>query len=99
MCFMRHCCIIKYYEASACRWIQGISIPTLCLNAEDDPVCSSLGAPTDAVQDNDKLIFCVTRHGGHVAWLEGLSPSKALGTSWADRACVRFIEALEAERA
>lgn len=65
-----------YYQASACRKLDKISIPTLMLQSKDDPL---LGA--SCMPQRDKVADCIeietTSRGGHVGFV--------YGTPWAPR--------------
>lgn len=51
---------------------QGVAVPTLLLNAEDDFVCpASLARPDVVVDEQPGALLLVTRSGSHVAFNEG----------------------------
>jgi predicted alpha/beta-fold hydrolase len=48
-----------------------VGVPLLCINALDDPICSSKSVPFHLAQVNDNLMFLLTQSGGHVAHAQG----------------------------
>jgi predicted alpha/beta-fold hydrolase len=65
-----------YTEASSKVWLKSIRIPTLILNAIDDPICSIDGLPTDDILKNPSIIAVRTLEGGHVGYLQGWWPNR-----------------------
>jgi predicted alpha/beta-fold hydrolase len=71
------------------------SIPTLTINADNDPVCSTIGCPAP-VACGPGLISVRVHKGGHLAFNETTS-ANILGylgvstTSWADKLATQFI--------
>jgi len=63
-----------YTEASANKWLKYIRIPTLILNAIDDPICPVGGLPNEDVLQNSYIITIKTLEGGHVSYLQGWWP-------------------------
>ena len=46
----KHPCLDSYYEYSSSKnYINGIKVPTLFINFEDDPICESSGIPKDQI--------------------------------------------------
>ncbi|KAF0975444.1 hypothetical protein FDP41_005438 [Naegleria fowleri] len=81
------------YQRFSCKHdITGIQIPVLFLNALDDPISSKHAIPYDDLKENTNIILATTERGGHVAWLDGLTPYKAV-PSWMERTCVHFARA------
>lgn len=74
-----------------------ITVPTLLLNAADDPICSVQGVAEAAagIRANPNVIAVVTREGGHVAWAQGWGRP---GRTWENDATVEYIAALLARR-
>lgn len=74
----------EYYSKSSCIHVaHNITIPTLALCAEDDPVCSIQGAPTSHDQIGTGLSVVKVKHGGHVGF--GDSPFMLHPTFFCDR--------------
>lgn len=72
-----------YYEKSSCRqFIPSVRTPTLLLHAIDDPFMTP-----EAIPEKKELPHCVrlelSKHGGHVGFIEGNLPLKA--GYWMDR--------------
>ena len=69
-----------------------ITIPTLVLNAEDDPICSIRIVERMGRSLIDSLphsILAVTRYGSHCAHVYGVRRR----TSWAHRVVVEYLRA------
>jgi predicted alpha/beta-fold hydrolase len=70
--------VTAYWQAcSASRFLSGIRIPALILNARDDPFLSSESFPEEEAVRSDFFWLETPRHGGHVAFLDladGLRP-------------------------
>jgi predicted alpha/beta-fold hydrolase len=58
-----------YYErCSAARFVDGVRIPTLLLQAEDDPLVPGISIPHDTITSNKLLDIVLTDRGGHVGY-------------------------------
>jgi len=69
--------------------LQGIAVPTLVVNAEDDPVVSISTLPLEALKQNPRVYVAITRRGGHIGWGSG-----GLGAAaWTDNMAVHFMQA------
>ncbi|EDQ88418.1 uncharacterized protein MONBRDRAFT_37380 [Monosiga brevicollis MX1] len=80
-----------YTEASPIHLAHNIYVPTLAINAMDDPVCAGKATP-DPEQMGPGLILVRTRTGGHVAFAEGLVPGTE---SWMERCIVEWLESCQ----
>ncbi|VDM34391.1 unnamed protein product [Hydatigera taeniaeformis] len=81
-----------YADASPATKIDRVRIPILCLNAADDPFVPFSTLPLDAVCGADsRVVLALTRHGGHMGFLSGLSPT---GLNLVDRAVPQFVSAI-----
>jgi predicted alpha/beta-fold hydrolase len=85
---------IQHYwtSQSSRQFLKNIRVPTLLLNALDDPFLGPECFPRKEAHESDFLFLETPRHGGHVGFLEGLrSPgrwSEGRGIDffrWADR--------------
>jgi len=56
-----------YLDGSSCRWIDKIAIPTLVINAKNDPFVD----PSALSHDNDNVLLVTTENGGHLGFPEG----------------------------
>jgi len=78
-----------YYTQNSPRPVIGrIAVPTLIVNAEDDPVVSVKTLPLEALNSNPRIYTATTRRGGHIGWGSG-----GLGSaSWTDSMARNFLE-------
>ncbi|HEX4331572.1 MAG TPA: hydrolase [Usitatibacter sp.] len=75
-------------RASAKPWLAGIAVPTLLVNARDDPFLPESALPTEReVSPAVKLEF--TRRGGHVGFVSGPFPGNI---DWLPRRIFHFFE-------
>jgi len=79
-----------YYEDSSPRYkTGGITVPTLSISAEDDPVCCATSVPSHGHDEiGPGLVACVTNAGGHVSFPEGPWGTEA----WTDRVVLDWIQ-------
>merc|ERR1712224_130669 len=79
-----------YYSQNSPRpKLSGIAVPTLVINAEDDPVVSSATLPLEDMKRNPRIYVTITRRGGHIGWGSG-----GLGAAaWTDNMAVDFMQA------
>ena len=75
-------------RSSARQYLRGIAVPTLLLNARDDPFLPPECFPTAEAEANPCLFLEATAHGGHVGFLESAS---GRGLSWAEQRAVVFL--------
>ena len=63
-----------YWErASSKPWLSGIRVPTLMVNARNDPFLPEAALP-DAHEVSDRLLLELPREGGHVGFVSGAFP-------------------------
>ena len=80
----------EYYEhASSGRYLSGIRIPTLLVNAENDPFLPPTCFPRDAAAHSEFVYLETPQAGGHVGFAEG-SPD---GEYYSERRAVEFLTA------
>ncbi|KAL3663798.1 hypothetical protein V7S43_011212 [Phytophthora oleae] len=61
-----------YHDGSCITRLPKVTVPLLCLNAEDDPISVATSLPTkEMIEANENLILCTTKSGGHLAFYEG----------------------------
>jgi predicted alpha/beta-fold hydrolase len=72
-----------------------IGIPTMILNAEDDPIChiDNAKAYIQTIEDNPHLILVTTKHGSHCGHFEGWKPH-----SWANQLIADYLLQTEQHR-
>jgi len=83
-----------YYRISSCdQYIKGIRIPTLFLNALDDPIVHVAALAVDEIYANPYCILVTTSKGGHLGWWQNsksIDPRQA--ESWATYAIVQYVQ-------
>eukprot|EP00928_Gymnodinium_smaydae_P054254 TRINITY_DN38061_c0_g1_i1.p1 TRINITY_DN38061_c0_g1~~TRINITY_DN38061_c0_g1_i1.p1 ORF type:complete len:400 (+),score=82.46 TRINITY_DN38061_c0_g1_i1:34-1233(+) len=79
-----------YYTQNSPRPVlASVKVPTLVINAQDDPVVSFNTMPIEEMKQNPRIYFAATRRGGHIGWGSG-----GLGAAaWTDTMAVDFMEA------
>lgn len=82
-----------YRRCSAARFLHSVRVPTLVIQARDDPFVPFEAFDLPAFRNNDSLRLVSPRHGGHVAFL-----AKGSERFWAQREAVRLFQALARER-
>jgi predicted alpha/beta-fold hydrolase len=80
-----------YSSSSSLGFLKGISIPTLLLNAIDDPFLpSDVLDQVRAVADNNRCLHIeFTEHGGHVGFVEGRNPFRP--NYYAEHRAIEFL--------
>ena len=83
-----------YHHAAAARVVESIAVPTLILEAQDDPFIRLLPQTRAKLLANPHIAFTETRNGGHCAFL-----SRAPGNEihWAEATVMRFLQAATGE--
>ena len=77
----------EYYETqSAVRFLDGIRVPTLLIQAQDDPLVPFEVFHHPAVANNAHIELLATEHGGHVGFLSRRRPR-----FWLDQVIVEWI--------
>jgi predicted alpha/beta-fold hydrolase len=74
-------------RCSSRQFLSAISIPTLILNAQDDPFLTEDCLPFAEAEANSRLFLEVPRNGGHLGFLE----TPASTPTWAERRVVQFL--------
>ena len=78
----------EYYQTnSSLQFLSGISIPTLVLNAKNDPFLSPSCYPIELANKLDQVYFEFPKHGGHVGFMSADSEKRLYSESRA----VEFI--------
>lgn len=79
---------LHYYESSSSiRFVNNISIPTLIINARNDPFLSKECYPD--LSDHANVVFESPLRGGHV----GFSQFSKNGLYWSEERAVQFLSA------
>ncbi|KAK2404199.1 alpha/beta-Hydrolases superfamily protein [Trifolium repens] len=79
-----------YRRCSSSTYVQSVSIPLLCISALDDPVCTREAIPWDECRANKNVVLATIKHGGHLAFFEGITASSL----WWVRAANEFLDVL-----
>lgn len=77
-----------YYSRSSCaQFLNSIRIPTLMINALDDPFLPEACYPYKETKNNSRITFLTPKHGGHVGFT-------TLGENcyWSEKMISSFIE-------
>jgi predicted alpha/beta-fold hydrolase len=77
-----------YHRAASARVVDRISVPTLILQALDDPFIRLLPETRGAIQSNACITLVETRYGGHCAYLSG---DRGNEIHWAEATVVRYL--------
>jgi uncharacterized protein len=77
-------------RCSSLRFLPGIQVPSLLLNALDDPMLSPGCFPFDLARDHPYLHLEAPRHGGHVAFA---SAADTFGDCWSETRSLDFLDA------
>lgn len=78
-----------YYErSSALYFLEQISLPTLIVNAQNDPFLAPPCFPYDLTEKLDNIYFETPKTGGHC----GFSPANRQGYYWSERRALAFAE-------
>ncbi len=75
-----------YHQCSAIRFLAGINIPTLLVNALNDPFLPPECYPTAAAAQNPNIRFETPGHGGHV----GFTAYNKQGYYWSEQRALAF---------
>ena len=74
-------------RASALQWLKSIAVPTLVLNAKNDPFLPRAAMP-GAQHVSPSVTLAQPEHGGHVGFMTSLSPS---GLAWLPAQLLDFL--------
>jgi uncharacterized protein len=77
-----------YRSVASSNWVQDITVPTLILQALDDPFIRMTAETRAKLTANPHVMLVETRHGGHCAFLS-LEPGDA--GFWAERTLLDFL--------
>lgn len=85
-----------YRRSSSARFLPEIRVPTLLLQARDDPFLPEEGLPEARMRRNPWLLPVLVERGGHVGFVEGATPWEA--RFWAEEEAVRYLTTILARR-
>ncbi|OIV91391.1 hypothetical protein TanjilG_02009 [Lupinus angustifolius] len=83
-----------YRRCSSSTYVQSVSLPLLCISALDDPVCTREAIPWDECRANKNIVLATVKHGGHLAFFEGITASSL----WWVRAVNEFLSVLHSSQ-
>jgi predicted alpha/beta-fold hydrolase len=75
-----------YSTQSSRRYLADITVPTLIIQAEDDPLIPAEVFAAPALSANPNIQFHLTRHGGHLGFL-----ARGQRRFWLDHTVVAWI--------
>jgi uncharacterized protein len=78
-----------YFRASSARVLDRIAVPTLLLNAADDPFIRLLPDSREKIAANPNITFLESTNGGHCAFLA--TPASGYDGYWAEHTLVEFL--------
>ncbi|KAJ0025506.1 hypothetical protein Pint_07764 [Pistacia integerrima] len=79
-----------YRRCSSSTYVGSVAVPLLCISALDDPVCTREAIPWDECRANKNVVLATNRHGGHLAFFEGITAASV----WWVRAADEFLGVL-----
>lgn len=79
-----------YSNSSSSDSIKNVSIPLLCIQADNDPIAPSRGIPREDIKANPNCLLIVTPEGGHLGWVAG--NEAPFGCPWTDPIVMEFLE-------
>ena len=79
-----------YNKCSAINYSDGITVPTLILNAKNDPFLPDECYPVEKLTKNPNITFEAPDHGGHVGFMQ----SNHNGAYWSELRALGFIKSL-----
>jgi uncharacterized protein len=80
-----------YYRAAAARVVDRIAIPTLIIQALDDPFVTITSETMSSIAANPNITLLQTEHGGHCAFLAPRQPAAGDDGYWAESTLLRFV--------
>eukprot|EP00058_Branchiostoma_floridae_P024289 XP_002609779.1 hypothetical protein BRAFLDRAFT_122100 [Branchiostoma floridae] len=86
----------SYYRHCSCKFtMHKITVPTLLVNALDDPLIPEdmLDVPYNYAMSRDNAMFVLTRHGGHLGFYSGglIIPDSE---TWLHRLLLQYLDAM-----
>jgi predicted alpha/beta-fold hydrolase len=82
-----------YHRAAAARVLDGITVPTLIIHAEDDPFIRLTDSSRAALLANPAITLLASPHGGHCAFLCKPNPAAGNDGYWAESTVLQFLAA------
>ena len=83
--------VVEYYAAARLyHKVENIKVPSLAINAEDDPFQPGDSLPKEGAARSSDLAIVTTQYGGHVGFVDGFLPT---GYFYSDRLFSQFARA------
>ena len=82
----------SYDRSAAAHVIERIAVPTLILNAANDPFIRILAETRRKILDNPHITFVETEDGGHCSYLA--KPNESNDGRWAESQIVEFLRTM-----
>jgi uncharacterized protein len=76
-----------YFQCSSIRFIRDITVPTLIINAKNDPFLSAECFPDKELKDHPFVVFESPSRGGHVGFSQFISS----GLYWSEQRALSFL--------
>lgn len=70
------------------RILEHVTVPSLCINSKNDPICLEEYLPYDYFKEHDSSILIVTPRGGHCGWVENIRET------WADHVAIDYLQSV-----
>lgn len=84
----------EYYRLnSSLKFLTDIKVYTVIIQAQDDPIIPFNSTIKAMNINNDNIHFLITKHGGHVGFINSFSASKNdIDRRWAENRVVEFVD-------
>ncbi len=80
-----------YRSCSGNRFISSLKIPTLLINAVDDPFLTPTSFPVEQAKNHEMFHFMAPRFGGHIGFTESWHLK---GNTWLEERMIEFLKKL-----
>ncbi|GLC76834.1 hypothetical protein PLESTF_001846100 [Pleodorina starrii] len=84
-----------YAGSSSSLSVALITVPTLCIQALDDPIAPKEATPFEALRQNPNCTLVTTLTGGHLGWVAG--PDAPFGAPWTDKVMFEWLNSVMSE--
>lgn len=85
-----------YYRSSGSgQRISKVSIPLLCIQAEDDPIAVAGAIPKDSIHANKHCTLVMTTYGGHLGWVT--HEDGVFGAPWTNKVTIEWFKSILCE--